>query len=77
MLTFGILADNLDGREPRPFWSTHAKAAAEYEKRIAGRVMRLAPPVSFKADRRGAYLISIFGAVVERASAGCFDRHRV
>jgi uncharacterized protein YndB with AHSA1/START domain len=31
----GILADNLDGREPRPFWSTHAKAAAEYEKRIA------------------------------------------
>jgi hypothetical protein len=31
----GILADNLDGREPRPFWSTHARAAAEYEKRIA------------------------------------------
>jgi uncharacterized protein YndB with AHSA1/START domain len=31
----GILADNLDGREPRPFWSTHDKAAAEYEKRIA------------------------------------------
>jgi uncharacterized protein YndB with AHSA1/START domain len=31
----GILADNLDGREPRPFWSTHAQAAAEYEKRIA------------------------------------------
>jgi uncharacterized protein YndB with AHSA1/START domain len=31
----GILADNLDGREPRPFWSTHAKAAADYEKRIA------------------------------------------
>jgi uncharacterized protein YndB with AHSA1/START domain len=31
----GILADNLDGREPRPFWSTHAKAATEYEKRIA------------------------------------------
>jgi hypothetical protein len=31
----GVLADNLAGREPRPFWSTHAKAAAEYEKRIA------------------------------------------
>jgi uncharacterized protein YndB with AHSA1/START domain len=31
----GILADNLDSREPRPFWSTHAKAAAEYEKRMA------------------------------------------
>jgi uncharacterized protein YndB with AHSA1/START domain len=33
----GILADNLDGREPRPFWSTHAKAAAEYDKQIAAR----------------------------------------
>ena len=31
----GILADNLDSRQPRPFWSTHAKAEAEYEKRIA------------------------------------------
>jgi uncharacterized protein YndB with AHSA1/START domain len=30
----GILADNLEGREPRPFWSTHAKVEAEYEKRI-------------------------------------------
>lgn len=29
-----ILADKLEGRTPRPFWSTHAKAAAEYEKRI-------------------------------------------
>ncbi len=31
----GILLDNLNDREPRPFWSTHTKAAAEYEKRIA------------------------------------------
>jgi uncharacterized protein YndB with AHSA1/START domain len=30
-----ILADNLDGVTPRPFWSTHAKLAAEYERRIA------------------------------------------
>ena len=31
----GILIDNLQGVEPRRFWSTHAKLEAEYEKRIA------------------------------------------
>lgn len=31
----GILTDRLAGREPRPFWSTHATVAAEYQKRIA------------------------------------------
>lgn len=30
-----ILADNLEGVTPRPFWSTHAKLEAEYERRIA------------------------------------------
>ena len=30
----GILADQLESREPRPFWSTHAKLEAEYEKRL-------------------------------------------
>jgi len=29
----GILADVLNGVEPRPFWSTHAKMAKEYEAR--------------------------------------------
>lgn len=29
-----ILSDILNGREPRPFWSNHAKLEAEYEKRI-------------------------------------------
>lgn len=29
-----ILIDHLNGREPRPFWSTHAALEAEYEKRI-------------------------------------------
>lgn len=29
-----ILTDILSGREPRPFWSNHAKLEAEYEKRI-------------------------------------------
>jgi uncharacterized protein YndB with AHSA1/START domain len=29
----GILADVLNGVEPRPFWSTHAKLAKEYEAR--------------------------------------------
>jgi uncharacterized protein YndB with AHSA1/START domain len=33
-------ADNLAGRDPRPFWSTHTEAAAEYEKRIANLVPR-------------------------------------
>jgi len=31
----GILEDVLAGREPRGFWSTHAKLAKEYEKRLA------------------------------------------
>jgi uncharacterized protein YndB with AHSA1/START domain len=30
----GILVDQLEGREPRPFWSTHARLEAEYEKRL-------------------------------------------
>lgn len=30
-----ILIDNLEGREPRPFWSTHAALEAEYEQRLA------------------------------------------
>ena len=30
-----ILADNLHGVTPRPFWSTHERLAAEYEQRIA------------------------------------------
>lgn len=30
-----ILIDQLEGREPRPFWSTHAPLEAEYEQRIA------------------------------------------
>lgn len=29
-----ILIDHLNGREPRPFWSTHAALEAEYEKRV-------------------------------------------
>ncbi len=31
----GILEDVLNGREPRGFWSTHARLEKEYEKRIA------------------------------------------
>jgi uncharacterized protein YndB with AHSA1/START domain len=31
----GILEDVLHGREPRGFWSTHARVAAEYERRFA------------------------------------------
>lgn len=30
----GILDDVLNGREPRPFWTTHARLAAEYEQRL-------------------------------------------
>ena len=30
----GILADRLNGVEPRPFWSTHAKLKSEYEARL-------------------------------------------
>jgi hypothetical protein len=30
----GILADVLNGAEPRPFWSTHARLEEEYAARI-------------------------------------------
>jgi uncharacterized protein YndB with AHSA1/START domain len=30
----GILLDHLNGREPSPFWSTHARLEAEYDKRL-------------------------------------------
>ena len=30
----GILEDRLNGVEPRPFWTTHAKLKAEYEARL-------------------------------------------
>ncbi len=30
----GILADVLNGVEPRPFWSTHAKLEKEYAARL-------------------------------------------
>lgn len=30
-----ILVDRLNGREPRGFWSNHAKVSVEYEKRFA------------------------------------------
>lgn len=30
-----ILIDHLEGHEPRPFWSTHARLEADYEQRIA------------------------------------------
>jgi hypothetical protein len=31
----GILVDDLGGRTPQPFWSTHARLEAEYERRLA------------------------------------------
>jgi uncharacterized protein YndB with AHSA1/START domain len=30
----GILGDRLNGVEPRPFWTTHAKLKGEYEERL-------------------------------------------
>ena len=30
----GILIDHMNGREPRPFWSTYASLEAEYERRL-------------------------------------------
>jgi uncharacterized protein YndB with AHSA1/START domain len=32
-----VLSDRLSGREPRAFWSIHAKAEEEYKKRLAGK----------------------------------------
>jgi hypothetical protein len=31
----GLLEDQLDGVEPRPFWTTHAALEAEYGRRFA------------------------------------------
>jgi|HubBroStandDraft_3_1064219.scaffolds.fasta_scaffold00157_10 uncharacterized protein YndB with AHSA1/START domain len=36
----GLLADQLEGREPRPFWSTITRTRAEYDRRLPG------PPAS-------------------------------
>jgi hypothetical protein len=30
----GILADQLEGRDPPGFWSTHARLEGDYEQRI-------------------------------------------
>ena len=30
----GLLEDLLEGRAPRPFWSTFARLEAEYERRL-------------------------------------------
>jgi hypothetical protein len=30
----GILADVLNGAEPRPFWSTHARLEKQYEASV-------------------------------------------
>ena len=30
----GILADQLEGKKPRPFWSTHAREMKEFEARL-------------------------------------------
>jgi hypothetical protein len=30
----GILIDHLEGREPGPFWSTHARLEAAYDQRL-------------------------------------------
>lgn len=32
----GILDDQLTGAEPRPFWTTHARLVAEYDRRFSG-----------------------------------------
>jgi uncharacterized protein YndB with AHSA1/START domain len=30
----GLMEDHLTGAEPRPFWTTHAKLVAEYDRRL-------------------------------------------
>lgn len=32
----GLLEDHLNGVEPRPFWTTHARLVTEYDQRFAG-----------------------------------------
>jgi uncharacterized protein YndB with AHSA1/START domain len=47
----GILVDHLNGREPRPFWSTHALLEAEYEKRLDALEGPVRSAAAIKSDR--------------------------
>lgn len=48
-----ILGDNLHGRTPRPFWSTHTKNEAEYERSIPSQsaVVRVSRDFSLPPER--------------------------
>ena len=69
----GILVDHLNGREPQPFWSTHARIEAEYEKRLeplwaasAGSELSDEPGVKVRVSRR-------FSVSPERVFDACLD----
>ena len=48
-----ILGDNLHGRTPRPFWSTHTKIEAEYERSIPSQmtIVRVSRDFPVPAER--------------------------
>jgi len=82
----GILVDHLNGREPRPFWSTHARFEAEYEKRlatltnerpmtdIAGWLESTHREVRRTGDIRSALLRRRFDAPIEKVWSACAER---
>lgn len=47
----GILEDQLAGREPRPFWTTHGKLEKEYEQRFVDALPYVAP-IEVRVTRR-------------------------
>jgi len=82
----GILVDHLNGREPRPFWSTHAQLEAEYEKRlatlangkpmadIARRLESTHREVRRTGNIRSALLRRRFDASIEKVWSACAER---
>jgi uncharacterized protein YndB with AHSA1/START domain len=85
----GILADHLNGREPRPFWSTHARIEAEYEKRLAtpaseramtdisGWLESTHREVRRAGSVRSVFLRRRFDASIEKVWSACAEREKL
>jgi len=85
----GVLVDHLNGREPRPFWSTLAQIEAEYEKRlatlangkpaadIAGWLESTHRAVSRAGNIRSALLRRRFDTSIEKVWSACTERERL
>ncbi len=85
----GILVDHLNGREPRPFWSTHTRIEAEYDKRLAtlasdGGMADISTwidsthrEVRRAGNIRSVYLRRHFDSSIEKVWSACVEREKL